>query len=131
MPAVLWPLLTAEERAVRGGFAFDIVRLPALRASDPRSRPGSGRIEYLAARTHHVNAVPKMRRAEPVSAVSCYPRRIIATCKGYIEMAERPEGRLPEPKMDANALYREEIYTDRQIGTIRAVDSGQDRRLAR
>ena len=36
-------------------------------------------------------------------------------------MAERPEGRLPEPKMDANALYREEIYTDRQIGTIRVL----------
>ena len=36
-------------------------------------------------------------------------------------MAERPEGRLPEPKMDANALYREEIYTDRQIGTIRTL----------
>jgi hypothetical protein len=36
-------------------------------------------------------------------------------------MAERPEGRLPEPKMDANALYREELYTDRQIGTIRVL----------
>src|SRR3954447_3893612 len=36
-------------------------------------------------------------------------------------MAERPEGRLPEPTMDASALYREEIYTDRQIGTIRAL----------
>jgi hypothetical protein len=36
-------------------------------------------------------------------------------------MAERPEGRLPEPKMDPNALYREEIYTDRQIGTIRVL----------
>jgi hypothetical protein len=36
-------------------------------------------------------------------------------------MAERPEGRLPEPKMDPTALYREEIYTDRQVGTIRAL----------
>jgi hypothetical protein len=36
-------------------------------------------------------------------------------------MAERPENRLPEPKMDADALYREEIYTDRQIGTIRVL----------
>ena len=36
-------------------------------------------------------------------------------------MAERPEGRLPEPKMDATSLYREEIYTDRQIGTIRVM----------
>ena len=36
-------------------------------------------------------------------------------------MAERPESRLPEPKMDANALYREEIYTDRQVGTIRVL----------
>ena len=37
-------------------------------------------------------------------------------------MAERPEGRLPEPKMEANALYREEVYTDRQIGTIRVLN---------
>jgi hypothetical protein len=37
-------------------------------------------------------------------------------------MAERPEGRLPEPKMDATSLYREEIYTDRQIGTIRVLN---------
>jgi len=36
-------------------------------------------------------------------------------------MAERPEGRLPEPKMEAASLYREEIYTDRQVGTIRAL----------
>ena len=36
-------------------------------------------------------------------------------------MAERPEGRLPEPKMDAGSLYREEIYTDRQVGTIRVL----------
>lgn len=36
-------------------------------------------------------------------------------------MAERPDSRLPEPKMDANALYREEIYTDRQVGTIRVL----------
>jgi hypothetical protein len=37
-------------------------------------------------------------------------------------MAERPDSRLPEPKMDPNALYREEIYTDRQIGTIRVLN---------
>ncbi len=36
-------------------------------------------------------------------------------------MAERPEGRLPEPKMDANALYREEIYTDRAMGLLRVM----------
>ena len=36
-------------------------------------------------------------------------------------MAERPESRLPEPKMDATSLYREEIYTDRQVGTIRVL----------
>jgi hypothetical protein len=36
-------------------------------------------------------------------------------------MAERSEGRLPEPKMDATSLYREEIYTDRQVGTIRVL----------
>lgn len=31
-------------------------------------------------------------------------------------MAQRAE---PDPKMDANALYREEIVTDRKVGTIR------------
>lgn len=31
-------------------------------------------------------------------------------------MAQRPE---PDPKMDAKALYREEIVTDRKVGTIR------------
>lgn len=33
-------------------------------------------------------------------------------------MAQRPEDRNP-PKMDANTLYREEIFTDRKIGTLR------------
>ncbi len=32
-------------------------------------------------------------------------------------MADRPDPR--DPEMDANALYREEIITDRKIGTIR------------
>jgi hypothetical protein len=31
-------------------------------------------------------------------------------------MAQRPE---PDPKMDPKALYREEIVTDRKVGTIR------------
>jgi hypothetical protein len=34
-------------------------------------------------------------------------------------MAERPEPR--DTQMDANSLWREEIYTDRKIGTIRAL----------
>jgi hypothetical protein len=34
-------------------------------------------------------------------------------------MATRPEERLPEAKMDADALYLEEIFTDRRVGTIR------------
>jgi hypothetical protein len=32
-------------------------------------------------------------------------------------MADRPDSR--EPEMDASALYREEIVTDRRVGTIR------------
>lgn len=32
-------------------------------------------------------------------------------------MAERPDAR--DPEMDASALYREEIVTDRRVGTIR------------
>lgn len=35
-------------------------------------------------------------------------------------MAERPDP-IPEPTMDPNGLYREEIYTDRQVGTIRVL----------
>ena len=36
-------------------------------------------------------------------------------------MAERQEQRLPEPKMDPAALYREEVITDRKVGTIRVL----------
>jgi hypothetical protein len=36
-------------------------------------------------------------------------------------MAQNPTERLPEPKMDTAALYREEIFTDRKVGTIRAM----------
>ncbi|MEO8040178.1 MAG: hypothetical protein ABI794_15510 [Betaproteobacteria bacterium] len=35
-------------------------------------------------------------------------------------MAER-DARLPEPTMDATDLYREEIFTDRKVGTIRVM----------
>lgn len=34
-------------------------------------------------------------------------------------MAQKPEERMAEPKMDPQALYREEIYTDRRVGTLR------------
>ncbi len=37
-------------------------------------------------------------------------------------MAERPDDRMPEPKMDAGELYREEIITDRRVGTIRVLN---------
>jgi len=36
-------------------------------------------------------------------------------------MAERQDQRLPEPKMDSAALYREEVITDRKVGTIRVL----------
>src|SRR5690349_11625149 len=36
------------------------------------------------------------------------------------QMAERQDG-MPEPKMDAAQLYREEIITDRRVGTIRVL----------
>lgn len=37
-------------------------------------------------------------------------------------MAQSPAERLPEPKMDAQALYREDIFTDRKVGTIRTMN---------
>ena len=36
-------------------------------------------------------------------------------------MAQRPEERMTEPRMDPAALYREENYTDRKVGTIRTL----------
>ena len=36
-------------------------------------------------------------------------------------MATDPGTRAPEATMDADALYREEIYTDRRIGTLRVL----------
>jgi hypothetical protein len=36
-------------------------------------------------------------------------------------MSQNPGDRMAEPKMDAEALYREEMYTDRKVGTIRAL----------
>lgn len=34
-------------------------------------------------------------------------------------MAQRPDERTGEPKMDAAALYLEEVFTDRKVGTLR------------
>lgn len=34
-------------------------------------------------------------------------------------MSDKPQNRAADPEMDAAALYREEIFTDRKIGTIR------------
>ena len=36
-------------------------------------------------------------------------------------MAEKPEDRTADAKMDPAALFREEIYTDRKVGTIRTL----------
>ena len=36
-------------------------------------------------------------------------------------MAQRPEDRAGDPKMDSKSLYREEIITDRKVGTIRVL----------
>ena len=36
-------------------------------------------------------------------------------------MATQPEQKLPELKMEAASLCREEIYTDRKVGTIRCM----------
>lgn len=46
-------------------------------------------------------------------------------------MAQRPEQGAPESKMDAATLYREDIITDRKVGTIRRMipvkpDGGDD-----
>lgn len=34
-------------------------------------------------------------------------------------MTTKPDQRMPDVKMDPQALYREDIYTDRKVGTIR------------
>lgn len=34
-------------------------------------------------------------------------------------MPDTPQNKAPDPQMDAASLYREEIFTDRKIGTIR------------
>lgn len=34
-------------------------------------------------------------------------------------MPADPADRIPEPKLDATALYLEEVFTDRRVGTIR------------
>ena len=34
-------------------------------------------------------------------------------------MAQKPDDRTGDPKMDSASLYREEIITDRKVGTIR------------
>ncbi|MBK7742662.1 MAG: hypothetical protein IPI40_02760 [Betaproteobacteria bacterium] len=36
-------------------------------------------------------------------------------------MATPPSGRAGEPTLDPQALYREETYTDRQVGTLRVL----------
>lgn len=36
-------------------------------------------------------------------------------------MAQRPDERAGEPKMDPKSLYREEVITDRKVGTIRVL----------
>ena len=36
-------------------------------------------------------------------------------------MSQNPGERMPEPKMATEDLYREEIYTDRKVGTIRTL----------
>ena len=36
-------------------------------------------------------------------------------------MASPPSGRAGEPTLDPQALYREETYTDRQVGTLRVL----------
>jgi len=37
-------------------------------------------------------------------------------------MAERPDDRMPDPTMDATDLYREEVITDRRVGTLRVLN---------
>jgi len=34
-------------------------------------------------------------------------------------MASSPDDRMPEPKMDPDSLFLEEVFTDRRVGTIR------------
>jgi hypothetical protein len=36
-------------------------------------------------------------------------------------MTQKPEDRTADPKMDSATLYREELFTDRKVGTIRTL----------
>ena len=36
-------------------------------------------------------------------------------------MAQQPEGKSTSMKMDAASVYREDVYTDRKVGTIRCL----------
>jgi hypothetical protein len=41
--------------------------------------------------------------------------------QGETAMAQRPDDRGGDPRMDATSLFREEIVTDRKVGTIRVL----------
>jgi hypothetical protein len=40
---------------------------------------------------------------------------------GETDMAQRPDDRTGEPRMDPKSLYREEVISDRKVGTIRVL----------
>ena len=42
--------------------------------------------------------------------------------KGYASMSSATDGR--QAAMDSTQIYREEIFTDRNVGTIRQSDAG-------
>jgi len=43
----------------------------------------------------------------------------IETRHGESDMAQKPDDRTGEPRMDPKSLYREEVISDRKVGTIR------------
>jgi hypothetical protein len=60
-------------------------------------------------------------------ACSRLPSRISDTLAGIetrsceTDMAQRPDDRTGEPRMDPKSLYREELISDRKVGTIRVL----------
>ena len=84
------------------------------------SAPATRTLALARRRRPHGHGIP---RGTPVKSRF----RIIAE---DFSMASEPGARAGHPTIDANSLYREEIYTDRAMGLLRVHASGFERRHA-
>jgi hypothetical protein len=100
--------------------------------STPAAGPAAGGVSNAGAfsvtlsaergRTRRRAALAGARESETAPPQGARPILLLPThCAKDQAMAQRPEDRTTEPRMDAEALYREDIYTDRRVGTIRVL----------